>query len=210
MLKARHTQLFTPNLPADKVKAIECVGFGPLAKLFMEFDTPFWPVKEDFIGYYFLWDSDDAEEIKKTDKAYLLGTFGFYHVESYPNLIELFFAGESIKEYETLPIEKVEEDVLWLLKKFMNLTPPKPKRMFRTNWLHNDNFLGAYSFISSKCGEDYSPLILAKPLNDVDGVPKILFAGEATSPDFSGYVNGAASTGWRVAKELTEALKKSK
>lgn len=207
VLKARHAQLFTPNLPADKIKAIETVGFGPLAKLYMEFETPFWPIEDNFIGNYFLWDSKDAEELKKTDKGYLLGTLGFYTVDAFPNLIQFFFAGKPIEEFETLPIEKIEEDMLWLLEKFMQLSPPKPKRMFRTNWLHNDNFLGAYSYISSKADDDYSPATLARPLKDATGIPKILFAGEATSLDFSGFVNGAASTGWRAAKELMDALK---
>ena len=42
VLKANHKKLFTPNLDSEKVKTIENVGFGNVAKLFLEWDQPWW------------------------------------------------------------------------------------------------------------------------------------------------------------------------
>lgn len=43
VLKARHESLFTPQLPARKINAIENIAFGTLEKMFLEFAEPFWP-----------------------------------------------------------------------------------------------------------------------------------------------------------------------
>ena len=42
VLKANHKKLFTPNLDNEKVKTIENLGFGNVAKLFLQWDTPWW------------------------------------------------------------------------------------------------------------------------------------------------------------------------
>ena len=42
VLKANHKKLFTPNLDNDKVKSIESLGFGNVAKLFLQWDMPWW------------------------------------------------------------------------------------------------------------------------------------------------------------------------
>ena len=42
VLKANHKKLFTPNLDSEKVKTIENLGFGNVAKLFLEWDQPWW------------------------------------------------------------------------------------------------------------------------------------------------------------------------
>lgn len=71
VLKDRHKSLFTPNLPTNKVKVIDTMGFGTLGKIFLEFEEPFWPAEDkDFVGYTFIWKDEDAEKLKNTDKEW--------------------------------------------------------------------------------------------------------------------------------------------
>lgn len=71
VLKDRHAALFTPNLPADKVKAIDNMGFGTLGKIFLEFDEPFWPANDDdWVGFILLWKDEEAKSLQGTDKEW--------------------------------------------------------------------------------------------------------------------------------------------
>ena len=75
VLQEKHSQLFSPRLPRDKVTshycmpgltacykvtAIERMGAGSISKLYLEWNTPWWTDAEDatvhlggFIGSYF-------------------------------------------------------------------------------------------------------------------------------------------------------------
>lgn len=53
-LKERASTFFDPPLPEGKMEAIERLGFGTVAKLFLEFAEPFWP--EDCAGMQFVWE----------------------------------------------------------------------------------------------------------------------------------------------------------
>lgn len=53
--KSLHT-LFTPQLPNNKVRAIERIGFGCLNKIFTVFDKPL--EAKDFNGIQILWRDD--------------------------------------------------------------------------------------------------------------------------------------------------------
>jgi len=71
VLKARHQTLFTPNLPAHKIKAIESVGYGAIGKIFFEFDKPFWPTgKDEWVCYSLLWSASDLKAVHGTDREW--------------------------------------------------------------------------------------------------------------------------------------------
>lgn len=83
VLKDRHRTLFTPNLPADKIKAIDNIGFGTLGKFFLEFEEPFWPADNaKWVGYSYLWKDEDVSTILGTDKEWLvLHLLIFYQID---------------------------------------------------------------------------------------------------------------------------------
>jgi spermine oxidase len=209
VLKDRHVKLFNPNLPEDKIKAISNYGFGTLDKIFLEFSEPFWPKNDKkFSGYSFLWSKKDIDEVQKSEKSWLIDIPGFDRVDAFPNLIEFFYAGQSVKEFESLSDEKITNDVIWLLEKFLATSIKKPIKMIRTKWQTNKNFLGSYSFNSMNAQKaKVTPEMLAKHLTDASGKPKILFAGEATSSKFQSYAHGAVSSGWVVGKHLVNQIK---
>lgn len=45
---------------------------------------------------------------------------------------------------------------------------------------------------------------LSQPIVDANGVPRLLFAGEATSEHHYATVHGAVETGWREAKRIID------
>lgn len=210
VLKSRYAELFTPNLPAEKIKAIENTGFGTLDKIFIEYDTPFWPKNDKKFGSYaFIWKKSDLDAVKGTQRAWLVDVPQFIKVDSYPNLMEAFVVGKNLNQFETISDEQLMNDVIWLFEKFLGKKIEKPKRIFRTKWQTSKNFLGSYSYFSMDAQKAKSTPAadLRKPLKDAGGSPKILFAGEATHDEFSSFANGAVSSGWDVGQNLADYLK---
>ena len=210
VLKARHETLFTPKLPAAKVKAIENLGFGTLGKVFLEFDKPFWPTNNSvFVAYSLLWTDETLKNIKTTDRAWLIDINSFIIVDGFPNILETLISGRKMAEFEALSDTKIIDDCTWLLESFLNRTIPRPKIMTRTRWLTNNNFLGSYSYHSMATEiSKVSPSDLAKSILSSTNKPTILFAGEATDLKFSSYANGAVESGWRAGNELAAYLRK--
>ena len=56
-LKQHQSGLFVPELPAEKVKVIDTLKFGSVDKIFLEFESPFWDLKDP--GIMFLWSADE-------------------------------------------------------------------------------------------------------------------------------------------------------
>lgn len=138
----------------------------------------------------------------------LVDLYGFMHVDDNENMIESLIAGSLIKDFESYEDSKIIADCMWLLDKFLGKSSKQPISMARTRWMTNENFLGSYTHPSTRGGADASKSLSEPILNNV-GKPSLLFAGEATSESFMGYVHGAMQTGKRVAQELIDFYKSS-
>lgn len=95
---------------------------------------------------------------------------------------------------------------MYLLRRILNnQTLPNPVNATRSEWITKRNFLGSYSlFTMDSAYHGVSPSKLAEPVYNANGRPKIFFAGEHTSPLFSGYSHGAVETGFRAGEEVLE------
>jgi len=79
---------------------------------------------------------------------------------------------------------------------FPNNTIPRPIAIKRTQW-HRDEFArGSYAAPPVNM-DPLTASYIAEPLND-----RVFFAGEATSTDRFGYVDGAFDTGRREAERI--------
>lgn len=207
VLKAQYQDLFHPPLPDKKVKTIQNYAYGAIGKIFLEFDEPFWPTDDTFVYYSLLWRDEDKNEIKLSNKSWLLGVAIIHKVDTFPNILEIFVAGEEIRNFETISDEKLIDDVMWMLEKFLNKKLSKPSNMKRTKWLTSKHFLGTYSYIGMGLQKNHlGPKDLAEPLRKINGKPFIHFAGEATDTDFPSYAHGAVSSGYRAAGEIIPNL----
>lgn len=205
VLKENFKTWFSPQLPAYKENAIRGLSFGTVDKIFLEFDKPFW--EENWAGFSILWRTNDSQEIRKTENAWLEDVFGFYTVDFQPNILCGWIGGTSARKMETLEDKVVYDGCLYLLEKFIGKQLPwtKPTNIIRSNWSKNCHFRGSYSFRSLATDAlNTSASELAKPLCNVSGKPSILFGGEATSTHYYSTVHGAVEAGWREAKRLTD------
>ena len=204
VLKKYHESLFTPALPEQKVLAIKLYGFGAAGKIFLEFDDPF-RIKEGepFVAYQFLWLDADKEEVKTTNREWLLGISAFYMVDEFPNMLEAYLGGPNIEEFETSSDENIINDCMWAFEKFLGKSLPKPKKMIKTQWLTNENFLGTYLYPSmdaEKAGVGIKEL--AESINNENGEPILLFAGSATDEKYPGNTHAGVRSGFRAADEI--------
>lgn len=62
VLKHDHPKIFTPHLPKAKRRAIEDLGYGTEVDVSLYFPDRWWPSEEEFSGYYFVWNEEDARE----------------------------------------------------------------------------------------------------------------------------------------------------
>ncbi|XP_070503813.1 spermine oxidase-like [Chironomus tepperi] len=211
-LKINHKLLFTPMLPEKKIKAIENIEFGTLGKVFLEFEEPFWnKFNNSFKICAFLWKKEDLYEIMGTDKEWLTNIYGFLHLDGFPYILETLLGGNKMHEFETFSDEKIENDCIWLLEKFMKVRILRPIAMRRTRWLTRENFHGSYSYCSmTTAAKDVYPEDLKETVFNKNGKPTLLFAGEATSSKFQGYVHGALDTGKEAADKLIEYFEDQK
>jgi monoamine oxidase len=205
VLKENYLTMFTPQLPALKVNAIEGLSIGAVNKIFLEFERPFW--NKNWAGFSLLWTPKDSQEIRGTENAWLEDVFGFYKVDYQPNILCGWISGPSARVMEQLDDATIMKGCLWLFEKFLGSQMPwtKPKNILPSRWYSNKHFRGSYSFRSLTTDLlRTSAKDLAHPLHDSLGKPTLLFAGEATSDHYYSTVHGALESGRREAERLTE------
>lgn len=173
---------FSPALPAEKLGAINRMGMGEINKLFMVFDTPFWPTAMQYFGYH----------------SPIRGRYSYflnYRTFAPVNCLVTFGFGEQGKALEAMNDAELINDVLPALKKVFGPSAVAPKKVFLTRWNGDPYARGAYSFAAVGSGyEDH--LLLAAP------VDRLRFAGEHTHEKYRATVHGAYLSGIREADRI--------
>lgn len=124
-----------------------------------------------------------------------------FRVDAHPNLLSFFLIGRRFQDINLLTNARVSQDITWLLRRFINPNVALPSQVWRTSWIAQPNFRGAYSYMSiDTIRAGVTPALLGESLM-VNGRPTLLFAGEATDK-FYGYANGALTSGYRAAEEI--------
>ncbi|KAK0162744.1 hypothetical protein PV327_006496 [Microctonus hyperodae] len=205
VLKANYQRLFNPPLPEKKVTAIENIGYGIVAKIYLYYDNPWWTINGNkyFINSIY-WTEEDEEEINKDpDRNWMLGVYGIVPVEHKPKLLCLWMSSARAIEMELIPRDIFNDQIIELLDRFFgnyyNIT--EPTKIIRSSWNINDNFHGAYSYPSIAAETmDVNYVDLSEPIMRNEK-PILQFSGEATSEHFA-TVHGAIESGWREADRL--------
>lgn len=175
---------FSPELPADKLDAIDKLGMGYFNKIALRFPKPFWP-KDDFGIVH-------ATDVRGEYNAFV----NAYHFTDEPILVcqipSSFNGG-----LEAMPDEQVFAEAVDVLRNMYGSRVPEPSVAVRSRWAADPFALGAQSYNKFGVESGAQRKILAEPVDD-----RIFFAGEATDRKRYGTVSGAYDSGVRAANAL--------
>ncbi len=182
VLKA-NSVAFDPPLPADKQQAMGRLGVGKINKVFMLFDSAFWPTDTQYFGWH---------SPVRGKYSYFLS----YRTFSNFNCLVTFGFGEQGAAVEAMTEAQLIADVTPALRTVFGPNAVAPRRAIRTGW-NNDPFaLGAYSFAGiNSTAQDHVTLA------DTVGT-RLHFAGEHTHEVYRATVHGAYLSGVREADRI--------
>lgn len=174
---------FIPNLPANKLEAIQKVGMNCVNKFLLTWNTAFWDDNQ-YISY--------TPEVK--DKFNYFVNVKKFHPTV--NALMTFAYADYARQTETMTDAQIIDEIMVHLKDMYGNNIPNPTNLLRTKWQNNENTFGAYSFTAvgteMKHFDD-----LAEEVGN-----KLFFAGEHTSRDYFSTVHGAYLTGIREADKI--------
>lgn len=177
---------FTPELPADRLEAIDSVTVWEGLKVFIEFKERFYPTMVDF----------DIKPRRAGQKLYYDASFG---QKSNKHILGLFTVGSATREI--LAIEESER-IGFILKEldtiFDNQATPNYVKHIIQNWVDEPYINGAY------VNDHESWRTVAKLGGSVDD--KVYFAGDAyTDGEDWGSVHVAARSAAATVNELAKS-----
>jgi polyamine oxidase len=186
VLKAGLPRVF-PALPADRLAAIDRLGFGHFEKIALAFEEPFW--RTSGRRHLMLFPSDRAEA---TVWVFDHDSFG-----AGPSLVGLVFQSASGHVLDG----SADDAVAWLtgmLDKAFGAPCPRPSATAVTAWGNDPFARGAYTHIPPGAAPGDADL-LGEPVHG-----RLLFAGEHTQSSRLAYTDGAFSSGVREARRLLQ------
>ena len=177
-----------PALPAEKLAAIERIGFGFYEKLAMRFDRFYWPQEPQRFNY-----------LSTGEPSLFHAWLNLGHYTGEPTIIS-YHAGRRAQRINQWSDEELVAQVVGIMQRIFGDNGfgaiPKPEAYVRTAWEQDPFFQGSYSF--DRLGQQPEDRrVLAQPVGD-----RLFFAGEATHPYFHSTVHGAYETGIRAAREI--------
>lgn len=175
---------FSPS-PDEYLEAYRQIGYGPVIKLVLEFNEPFWNAYNERIGYIISEEPIPTWWPRTQGNAhFLVGWKGGPQVLSYRDYDEDSFlqvALDSLSSIFQLPVERIKDK--WINGKVYN-------------WQKNEFADGGYSY--SLPESDRAKKLLNTPINDT-----IYFAGEALyNGGAGGTVEAALNNGRKVARRI--------
>jgi len=132
-----------------------------------------------------------------------------------PNVLIGWIGGQGARDMESASDQEVGRICLQIIEHFLPKGHRKPTKLVRclcSRWHSNQFVRGSYSFLStSSFGLDvdrlHEPIFgSCSSQSDANGIPRILFAGEATSGELYSTTHGAIMSGWREAERLRHLL----
>ncbi|KAG8937704.1 hypothetical protein FRC00_001957 [Tulasnella sp. 408] len=194
---------FVPAWPEWKQEAIDSMKMGTYTKIFLQWDEKFWDDNEMGLyadpyrrGYYPVWQSLDHPR-------FFPGS-GMYVSAKNPAFVHYFvtITGDESERVEKLSDEQVIDEVMGVLKQmYPGKTIPRPKHMHFHRWYNDKLTRGAFSNWPASFYVEHQDNLRAP-------VKTLYFAGEHTSFEFYGYLQGAYLEGQKAGKAIAECVKK--
>ncbi len=175
---------FSPALPERKQAAIDRLAMGTLEKVVLRFDEAFWRAPD------------------RTNLVYLSrerGEFPFFaDLTPYTGepILACLYCGDFAERAGAMSDDELIGRAAEIVGEVSGVTGRRPTEGRATRWRSDPFAFGAYSYLPvGSSGADLE--VLAEPVGS-----RLLFAGEATSAMYSGYVHGGIVSGAREAARL--------
>ena len=171
----------TPDLPTEQAKVFERLRYGRVTKSLLQFDRRFWKRKGRSPAYGTdaptgaIWDANEEQR----------GPAG---------ILTLMAGGQASEDTQKI---LAQEGVQGLVHALDWLKPDKAALLHshHVTWEHDSWAQGGYAYFDPSFDPSGRPW-LARPHG------RLLFAGEHTSIQWQGYMNGAVESGLRAAAEV--------
>jgi monoamine oxidase len=171
---------FDPALPAEQHRAIADLGYGMATKVLLQFDRPFWRRQDRPRAFGTdlptgaVWDASEEQ-----GRA--------------PAILCLLAGGNASAEVREIAASEGDQG---LLARLAWLGPPaRLQARAIVPWEEDPWVRGGYGVFGPRFDPSLRPW-LARPAG------RVLFAGEHTSGEWQGYMNGAIESGLRAAAEV--------
>lgn len=185
---------FNPPLPAQKIEAINRLGFGNLNKVVLVFEKIFWNLNNHLFG-------NIPQSTENRGELFL-----FTSVTQKPVLVA-YIAGEAADKLEKTDDETIKNKCLDILTNMYNVALPPLVDYFITRWKSDPWSQGSYSYVAKGAtGLDFD--ILAEPVKypstgmQSSDTPRLFFAGEHTIRKYPSTVHGALLSGLRESAKI--------
>ncbi|KAG8198798.1 hypothetical protein JTE90_007102 [Oedothorax gibbosus] len=206
----KHSQvLFNPSLSDSKSKAIQCIGFGTVNKIFLQFNKPFWKEPNMFLVFENHLNTNikgDSIQSEASLKHWTQSINRFAYTPNNPNMLCVWVAGKGAALMECVSDNEIIDDCMQILENILGKKLPSPTKILRSSWYSNPYSCGSYSHLTVACEEQVLlPSTLAEPeyaSSFCNQHPVLMFAGEATHDSYYSTVHGAYDTGIREAERL--------
>jgi monoamine oxidase len=171
---------FRPDLPEPQRRAFELLPYGAATKVLLRFSARWWrqPGRPRAFGTNLaigaVWEA--AEEQKKAACLTLLG------------------GGAASAELSTILAKEGVTGLTRRLRWLGGRAKGEPQ-MIAVSWEKDPWARGGYAYFNTSFDPGLRHLLAR-------GTGRILFAGDHTSEDFQGYMNGAVESGQRAVKEI--------
>ena len=171
---------FSPRLPKIQQQAIAGLKYGPATKVLLQFETPFWrrAHKHRAFGTSLpigaVWDASE-------------------HQRGRAGILMLLAGGRGSAECRQIIADEGSEGVVQRLRWLGR--PSALQTMWHVSWEEDPFARGGYAVFSP----DFDPAWrdwLRRPFR------RVMFAGEHTSIESEGFMNGAIESGYRAAAEV--------
>jgi len=174
-----------PAVPADRLAAIERLGFGRYEKVALRFDEPFW--RAAGLPHAMIFPRDP-----EAPAVWVIGHDAF---RAGPVLVFHIFHSTTGHVLDATPGDAAQW-ALGLLAEATGSSPPAPAAVAVTSWANDPYSGGAYTHIPPGASPADADL-LGEPIGG-----RLLFAGEHTQSARLAYADGAMTSGIREAKRL--------
>ncbi|XP_022085849.1 polyamine oxidase-like [Acanthaster planci] len=177
---------FTPEFPGWKTRELNRFTMGAHTKVLMEFPNTFWGSREFVLrvserrGHFplFVDLGKRIPELRRSDRHVLMAEI----------------TGDEARRIDAQSPQQTSNEIMRALRRMYKFNIPDPIAIHVSGWNSNPLTMGSHSLFSPTLNSNCFAKVQAR-------LGRLLFAGEYTSLNFGGHIQGALQSGEREANK---------